>query len=424
MDLHFGYVCLSGFCNRMVDTNHLSQLQVQKDGPRFTSQPTKYHNARLGEIITAHGTIQTPAFIFCATKAAMKGVDIHAVKAADTQIILSNTYHLMLRPGGKYIEERGGLQKFTGWNGPMLTDSGGFQVFSLGSGDYTSELKNRYHAGRSGSQGGIAKVTEEGVMCKSYYDGAMFHLTPEYSIELQCQLGADLVVVFDECTPFSNEYEFTKKSTDLCHKWAQRSLTAFQAQRKLHQGLYGIIHGGIFPELRKESALFNNDLPFFGQAIGGSLGQTQDQMETVVEVAMAHATKDRPTHLLGVGKIADIFMGIKYGIDTFDCVHPTRIARHGCALVKRCFNNHLTREHLNLKNAAHATDDRPLEDDCGCQTCQNHSRAYLHYLLTVRENIVINLLTIHNVYFMNRLMKDIRQALKNNTVGNLEKLYL
>lgn len=354
----------------------------------------------------------------------MKGVDIQAVKAADTQIVLSNTYHLMLRPGGKYIEERGGLQQFTGWNGPMLTDSGGFQVFSLGSGDYISELKNRYHAGRSGTQGGIAKVTEEGVMCKSYYDGAMFHLTPEYSIELQCQLGADLVVVFDECTPFSNEYEFTKQSTDLCHRWAERSLTAFQAHRKSHQGLYGIIHGGIFPELRKESALFNNDLSFFGQAIGGSLGQTQTQMEEVVGVAMAHATKDRPTHLLGVGKIADIFMGIKYGIDTFDCVHPTRIARHGCALVKRSFNNHATREHLNLKNAVHANDDRPLEDDCGCQTCQNHSRAYLHYLITVRENIVINLLTVHNVHFMNRLMKDIRQALQENTVGDLEKRYL
>ena len=354
----------------------------------------------------------------------MKGVDIYAVKAADTQIILSNTYHLMLRPGGKYIEERGGLQQFTGWNGPMLTDSGGFQVFSLGSGDYVSELKNRYRAGRPGAQGGIAKVTEEGVVCKSYYDGAMFHLTPEYSIELQCQLGADLVVVFDECTPFSKEYEFTKQSTDLCHRWAERSLMAFQEHRKPHQGLYGIIHGGIFPELRKESALFNNDLSFFGQAIGGSLGQTQAQMEEVVGAAMMYATKDRPTHLLGVGKIADIFMGIKYGIDTFDCVHPTRIARHGCALVKRRFNNHATREHLNLKNAMHAINDGPLEDDCACQTCQHHSRAYLHYLLTARENIVINLLTVHNVYFMNRLMKNIREALQDNMMEALEKAYL
>jgi queuine tRNA-ribosyltransferase len=424
MDLHFGYLCFSGFCNRMVDANHLSQLQIQKSGPSFTYRSTGYHNARLGEINTAHGTIETPAFIFCATKAAMKGVDIQTVKAADTQVILSNTYHLMLRPGGKYIKERGGLQKFTGWNGPMLTDSGGFQVFSLGSGDYTSELKNRYHGGRFGSQGGIAKVTEEGVMCKSYYDGAMFHLTPEYSIELQCQMGADLVVVFDECTPFSNEYEFTQQSTSLCHRWAQRSLTAFQEHYKSHQGLYGIIHGGIFPELRKESALFNNGLPFFGQAIGGSLGQTQVQMEGVVGAAMVYVTKDRPMHLLGVGKIADIFMGIKYGIDTFDCVHPTRIARHGCALVKRPFNNHETREHLNLRNAIHANDDRSLEDDCGCPTCLSHSRAYLHYLLTARENIVINLLSIHNVHFMNRLMKSIRQALQDNTVRDLEERYL
>ena len=353
----------------------------------------------------------------------MKGIDIHTVKSSDTQIILSNTYHLMLRPGGKYIEERGGLQKFTGWNGPMLTDSGGFQVFSLGSGDYISELKNRYHAGRFGSQGGVAKVTEEGVMCKSYYDGAMFNLTPEYSIEIQCQLGADLIVVFDECTPFSNEYEFTQQSTALCHRWAERSLAAFQTHQKSHQGLYGIIHGGIFPQLRQESAQFNNSLSFFGQAIGVSLGQTQTQMEEVVSTAMAHASKDRPTHLLGVGKIADIFMGIKYGIDTFDCVHPTRIARHGCALVKRSSNNHPTREHLNLRNAIHANEDRPLEDDCQCQTCLNHSRAYLHYLLTVRENIVINLLSVHNVYFMNKLMHNIRDALKNNTVEDLERQY-
>jgi len=371
-----------------------------------------------------HGIIKTPAFIFCATKAAMKGVDIEVVKSADTQIILSNTYHLMLRPGGQYVEERGGLQKFTGWNGPMLTDSGGFQVFSLGSGDYISELKNRYHAGRSGGQSGIAKITEEGVICKSYYDGRVFNLTPEYSIELQCQLGADLIVVFDECTPFSHEYEFTKKSTDLCHRWALRSLDKFQENRKEHQGLYGIIHGGIFPELRKESAIFNNDLPFFGQAVGGSVGQTQTQMEEVVSTAMAHASKDRPTHLLGVGKIADIFMGIKYGIDTFDCVHPTRIARHGCALVKRQFNNHPTREHVNLRNAIYINDDQPLENDCGCQTCKNHSRAYLHYLLTARESIVINLLSAHNIYFMNRLMRDIRSALEDGTVKDLEKVYV
>ena len=172
----------------MVHAVNLPQLS-------FQTEPTAYFNARLGRIQTAHGVIETPAFIFCATKAVMKGLDIHTVKSLGTQIILSNTYHLMLRPGGKYVEERGGLQKFTGWHGPMLTDSGGFQVFSLGSGDYISELKNRYHAGKFGTHGGITKVTEEGVICKSYYDGTVFNLTPEYSIETQCQLGADLIVV-------------------------------------------------------------------------------------------------------------------------------------------------------------------------------------------------------------------------------------
>ena len=354
----------------------------------------------------------------------MKGLDIHTVKSLGTQIILSNTYHLMLRPGGKYVEERGGLQKFTGWHGPMLTDSGGFQVFSLGSGDYISELKNRYHAGKFGTHGGIAKVTEEGVICKSYYDGTVFNLTPEYSIETQCQLGADLIVVFDECTPFSDSYDFTRQSVELCHRWAERSSATFAIKKKPYQGLYGIIHGGIFPALRKDSALFNNDLPFFGQAIGGSLGQTQSQMEEVVGVSMSFAVKDRPTHLLGVGKIADIFMGIKYGIDTFDCVHPTRIARHGCALVKQIHNLHPTREHINLRNASYAADDSPIEPDCGCQTCQNHSRAYLRYLLTARESIVFNLISLHNVYFMNQLMTNIRNALGNNTIPELQNIYV
>ena len=411
----------------MVDTPYLPQLQDQeavtsrKSVLSWYYQSTNHHNARRGQLVTAHGTVQTPVFIFCATKAAMKGLDIQSVKAAGTQIILSNTYHLMLRPGGQYVEERGGLQKFTAWNGPMLTDSGGFQVFSLGSGDSTDELKRRYRAGQNNS---VAKITEEGVICQSYYDGTKFHLTPEYSIELQCQLGADLVVVFDECTPFSTDYDFTRQSMDLCHRWAERSQTTFEKLRKSHQGLYGIIHGGIFPELRQESARFINDHDFFGQAIGGSLGQTQTEMEDVVGTAMLYATKNRPTHLLGVGKIADIFMGIKYGIDTFDCVHPTRIARHGCALVKRVFNSHPTREHLNLRNGCYTTDDRPLEDDCPCPTCQNHSRAYLHYLLTARESIVFNLLSIHNVYFMNRLMQNVRDALEHDTIGALKALYL
>jgi queuine tRNA-ribosyltransferase len=291
---------------------------------------------RLGEITTPHGKINTPAFIFCATKAAMKGVTSEVMRQEETQIILSNTYHLLLAPGPDIIQKLGGLQKFTGWNGPMLTDSGGYQIFSMGHGSVSDEIKGKKKCPEGWNQT-LLKITEEGATFKSYINGSHHHLTPELSIEIQRKLGADLIVVLDECTPYHVDKEYTAESMRRSHRWAQRSLDQFVNTTEMvstPQALYGIIQGGVYSDLRKESVEFINSLGVFGIAIGGSLGSTRQMMKEIVELTCQHIRKDRPVHLLGIGGVADIFHGVRQGIDTFDCVHPSRLGRHGGALVK------------------------------------------------------------------------------------------
>ena len=371
--------------------------------------------ARRAKISTPHGIIETPNFIFCATKASIKGVSPSDMKNAGTQIILSNTYHLMVYPGSKLIQSMGGIHKFMGWDGPMLTDSGGFQIFSLGHGSVASEIKGKRMNNRPQT---LLKITEEGAIFRSYLNGEKHFLTPEKSIQTQHELGVDLVVVLDECTPFHVDKNYTKKSMDMSHRWAIRSLKEFhRLGERGNQALYGITQGGVYPDLRRESTDFLNEQPFFGSAVGGSLGASKEQMHDVVAVAMENLTKDRPVHLLGIGGVKDIFNGVRQGIDTFDCVHPTRLARHGGALVKG-----QEREHLNLKNATFKQDQDPIDRSCGCTTCQNFSKGYLHYLLHAQELLYVQLITIHNVYFMNRLMREIRQCLENGeNLHDLEK---
>ncbi len=371
--------------------------------------------ARRAKITTPHGIIETPNFIFCATKASIKGVAPVDMKTAGTQIILSNTYHLMVYPGSKLIQSMGGIHKFMGWDGPMLTDSGGFQIFSLGHGSVASEIKGKRMNNRPQT---LLKITEEGALFRSYLNGEKHFLTPEKSIQTQHELGVDLVVVLDECTPFHVDKAYTKKSMDMSHRWAIRSLKEFQRLGEGgRQALYGITQGGIYPDLRRESTDFLNSQPFFGSAVGGSLGASKEQMHDVVAVAMENLTKDRPVHLLGIGGVRDIFNGVRQGIDTFDCVHPTRLARHGGALVKG-----QAREHLNLKNATFKQDNDPIDATCGCSTCQTFSKGYLHYLLHAQELLYVQLITIHNVYFMNRLMSEIRECLeKEENLESLEK---
>jgi queuine tRNA-ribosyltransferase len=373
-------------------------------------------DARLGLIKTPHGNIQTPNFVFCATKAAMKGVSPQQMHECGTQIILSNTYHLMLQPGGDVVEKMGGLQKYTGWRGPMLTDSGGFQIFSLGHGSVANEIKGKRGGQRPKT---IMQITEEGAKFKSYLNGDIHLLTPEKSIRVQRQLGADLIVVLDECTPFHVDKAYTERSMHLSHRWAMRSLAEFIRGDDGRQALYGIVQGGIYNDLREISAGFVSENKFFGQAIGGSLGSSTDQMQEVVGTTMSYLSKERPVHLLGIGGIKDIFYGVRQGIDTFDCVHPTRLARHGGALVKAC-----NKEHISLRNSRFREDPNPIDATCTCMTCKTFSRSYLHHLFKARELLGPQALSIHNITFMNDLMSDIRSALQDGTLDQCEKKWV
>lgn len=372
----------------------------------ITFQST-HSKARLGRLTTPHGVVETPAFIFCATKAAIKGATTIDMRREKTQIILANTYHLMLQPGPEVIEKMGGLHRFMGWEGPMLTDSGGFQIFSLGHGSVAEEVKRRRTSSRPKS---LVKITEEGATFKSYLDGKTHTLSPEKSIQVQRALGADLIVVLDECTPFHVDKAYTERSMHLSHRWGERSLAEFKKGPEGLQALYGITQGGVYPDLRRISADFINSLPFFGHAVGGSLGENKSQMKEVVEMAMEPLDPTRPVHLLGIGGISDILHGVTQGIDTFDCVHPTRLARHGGALVPPALAEE-GREHLNLRNARFREDSKPIDEDCGCQTCQTLSRSYLHHLYKAGELLALQALTLHNVHFMNTFLARIRQTI-------------
>jgi queuine tRNA-ribosyltransferase len=319
---------------------------------------------------------------------------------------LANTYHLMLQPGANTIQKAGGLHAFMGWDGPLLTDSGGFQVFSLGYGSVSDEIKGRRQ--RSSS---VQKISEKGVVFQSYLDGSLREMTPEASLQMQRKIGADLVVAFDECTPYHSSRGYTEQALERSHRWEMRSLDAFKESNDGKQALYGVVQGGVYADLREKSAHYVKELPFFGHAIGGTLGATKEEMYRVVGLTMRNLVSAHPVHLLGIGGIRDIFVGVSLGIDTFDCVHPTRIARHGGALVPITLRDHPTREHISLKRASYADDLSPIDPACPCATCQQFSRAYLHHLIKAREVLAITALTLHNVFFMNRLMKDIRTAL-------------
>jgi queuine tRNA-ribosyltransferase len=381
----------------------------------ITHQDARTH-ARCTTINTPHGVVETPNFIFCATKATIKGVDLSAMP--DTQIILANTYHLMLQPGAKTIKALGGLHKMMAWDKPLLSDSGGYQIFSLGHGSVANEIKGK----RSNNKQSMLKITEEGAKFKSYIDGSYHLLTPEKSIDIQRDLGVDFMVVLDECTPFNVSKSYTQSSMNLSHRWARRSLSEFIKHNDYTQSLYGIVQGGVYEDLRKESANFINEQDFFAHAIGGSLGANKNQMYDIVAHTMGLLSKNRPVHLLGIGGVRDIFNGVKEGIDTFDCVHPTRLARHGGALVKAALATN-NGEHINLLNSRYKNDSTPIDEHCTCNTCKRFSRGYLHHLFKAKEMLGMQLVTIHNVNFMNKLMYGIRNAIKNSRLVEEEKLW-
>jgi queuine tRNA-ribosyltransferase len=336
-------------------------------------------HARAGVFSTPHGDILTPVFAPVGTQATVKGVTPQQLHEIHTSLVLANTYHLFLRPGDDLVAEMGGLHRFMNWPGPILTDSGGFQVFSLAD--------NRV-------------IDEDGVSFKSHLDGSIQRLTPEKSISIQENLGADIIMAFDECAP-PDDRSYNERAMARTHAWAERCL---KAKTRGDQALFGIVQGGIFPDLRQASAEFICSLGFPGNAIGGlSVGETKAEMHAALEVVDQILPQDKPRYLMGVGTPADLVECVQRGVDIFDCVLPTRLARHNAA-----FTRH---GRLNLVNAAYARDARPIDEACACYTCQHYSRAYLRHLIAAREMLSATLLSIHNLYSLIQLAADIRQAI-------------
>jgi queuine tRNA-ribosyltransferase len=343
----------------------------------------KGKHARTGMFTTPHGALKTPVFAPVGTQAAVKALTPAQVADVGASLVLSNTYHLYLRPGDDIVAESGGLHRFMRWPDPMLTDSGGFQVFSLAK---------------------TCKVDEDGVTFRSHIDGSEHRFTPETSIRIQENLGADIIMAFDECAD-PRDHDYIKQAMDRTHRWAERSL---KAKRRADQALFGIVQGGINPDLRAASAEFITSLGTPGIAIGGlSVGETKEEMHATLDVIMPLLPEDRPRYLMGVGTPEDIINGIAHGVDIFDCVLPTRLARHHAAFSPE--------GRLNMMNASFARDERPIDEDCDCYTCKNFTRAYIRHLIVAKELLAGTLLSIHNLRALIRLVEDIRGYIADGT---------
>ena len=339
--------------------------------------------ARLGKLKTNYGTFDTPMFMPVGTLANVKTLTPEELYAMNSAVILSNTYHLWLRPGEDIVDKAGGLHKFMNYNGPILTDSGGFQVFSL------AKKKD---------------ITEEGVVFKSHIDGKKLFLTPELSIQIQNKLDSDIAMSFDECIPYPATYEYAKQSTERTIRWAKRGK---EVHNNPNQSLFGIVQGGEYEDLRKYSAEETVKLDFDGYSIGGtSVGEDKVTMYKMIDYAIEYLPLDKPRYLMGVGEPIDLLEGVERGIDMFDCVLPTRLARHGNAFTRN--------GRINLKNLKYKEDFTPIEDDCDCYTCKNYTKAYIRHLITCEETLGGRLLSIHNIRFLIKEMEEIRESIKNN----------
>ncbi len=390
--------------------------------------------ARVGVIATPHGEIPTPAFVPVGTQATVKALAPDDLRAVGCSLILANTYHLHLRPGAETVRDLGGLHRFMGWDGPIMTDSGGFQAFSLGFGiehgvgkiasifpGEEAACESPSGHVRRGERRKLATVDEDGVTFVSHLDGSRQRLTPETSIKVQEMLGADIILAFDECTSPLHDHEYTRLALGRTHRWALRCLAAHSTG----QAMYGIVQGGAYRDLREESARFVGGLPFAGFAVGGSLGRSKEDMHRVLEWTVPLLPEERPRHLLGIGDVDDIFAAVGRGIDTFDCVGPTRLARNGVLLVgPEAGGTPANRFRLNIKNAAFARDERPVDHRCRCYTCRSFSRAYLRHLFRVGELLAYRLASIHNVAFMMDLMARIREAIAAGRLRELRREWL
>ncbi len=362
-------------------------------GFEFTFEVTAVDGAaRNGRFHTPHGPIHTPVFAPVGTQATVKALKPDDLAALGATLVLSNTYHLYLRPGDELVRELGGLHHFMQWPGPILADSGGFQVFSLSQ---------------------TRKIDADGVTFQSHLDGSHHRFTPESSIAIQENLGADIIMAFDECPP-PTDYDYVKGSLARTHPWLERCVAA---KTRDDQALFGIVQGGIFPDLRAESAAFVTGLDLPGYAIGGlAVGETKAQMVATLDATVPHLPTHKPRYLMGVGEPEDLVNAVLRGVDIFDCVAPTRLARHGTAYVRG--------GRLNLRNAAHARDAAPIAADCGCYTCQHFSRAYLRHLVKADEILAHVLLSIHNVHFLIDLMGQMRAAIEKGTLQTFADEFL
>ena len=377
--------------------------------------------ARLGRLNTPHGSIETPNFIFVGTKATVKSLSPMQLREAGADMVLSNTYHLLVQPGPDLVQEMGGLAKFMGWNGPTLTDSGGYQIFSLGTGsggnEGGGEIKGRKVSNQNQS---LIRIDEEhGAIFRSYRGGGILNLNPETSMDIQRKIGADFVVQMDECTPYHAEREYTENSMRMSHRWGDRSLRAFEKSHDGTQGVYGVVQGGVYRDLREESAAYVSDRPFFGTAVGGCLGGTKVHFYEIVNWLVGKLPENRPVHLLGIGKIEDIFECVKLGMDTFDCVTPTREARHGRVSMK----GH-PKGFINICNAQYRNDHSPLDETVGLASSGYYTKAYVHHLMKAQEMLAFQIISQHNVATIAKLMREIRAAIKTDTLDQLRKEWL
>lgn len=377
--------------------------------------------ARVGELITPHGVIETPSFLVAATKAAVKALTVDQVKNLGGQAVLANTYHLMLQPGADLIEQAGGLSRFMSWDGPTVTDSGGFQIFSLGMA-FDKGLDETIKTRAVHSKQQLAQVDDDGVTFRSHLDGSAIRLTPEKSMQLQHQIGADIHMAFDELTSPTAGRGYVELAMDRTHAWAKRCLIEHKKLNQKHrqnqrpeQALFGVIQGARELDLRVKSAQVLSGMDFDGFGIGGVF--TADEIPKFVAAANRELPEGKPRHLLGMGaQPVDIFLGVEHGIDTFDCVAPTRQARNGAL--------YTTTGRINIKNARFKNDFSPIDSDCDCSVCQQYSRAYLNHLFRANEILAATLASIHNEYFVVNLTRTIRQSLVDDFYQDFKKEFL
>jgi len=361
--------------------------------------------ARAGVIHTAHGPIETPAFIPLATKGTVRSLESREVAELGYELILGNTYHLFVSPGPDRIAAAGGLHEFMGWERALITDSGGFQVFSLAHGGVADEVKGKGRPG--GDRGSVVSIGEEGVRFRSYRDGSSLFLSPEVSMEVQAKLGSDIALVFDECTPYHADREYTARSMERTHRWLGRCLEWHGEHGPERQAVFGIVQGGVHEDLRRESAQVVSEAGVDGIAIGGTLGRDKEEMYGVLGLTAPLLPEAAPKHLLGIGHVDDLLAGIALGLDVFDCAIPTRLARHGTALAPDPAN----RFRLDLRKAGWEGDRDPIVAGCPCPACTHHDRDYLSYLSRAEELTAVRLLCLHNLTYLNELVANARAAI-------------